>query len=82
MDINLDLACIALAIAMHNQAAVERYAETHSVYYEAQGWKALEGGSYDKRQTACHGLRGLRRVPRGVCYMGRQTGTKILGGAQ
>ena len=82
MNISLDLACVALACAMHNQAAVQRYEETRSVSYQAQGWNALEGGSYDKRQAVGHGLRGLSRVPRGVCYMGRQTSSALSGGVK
>lgn len=82
MSLELDLACVALACAMHNQAAVERFEETRTPSYQAQGWEALEGGSDGKRSSACHGLRGLRRVPRGVCYMGRQKCTKVLGGIQ
>lgn len=82
MNISLDLACIQLALAMHNQAAVQRYEETRSVSYQAQGWEALEGGSDGKRQTAKTGLRGLRRVPRGVCYMGHTNSAKVLGGTQ
>lgn len=82
MNISLDLACIQLALAMHNQAAVERFEETRTPSYQAQGWEALEGGSDDKRSSACHGLRGLRRVPHGVCYMGRQTCSTVSGGVQ
>ena len=82
MNLELDLACVQLAICIHNQDAVSRYEKSRAYGYESQGWKALEGGSYDKRQTAKTGLRGLRRMPRSVCYMGRQTGTKILGGVQ
>lgn len=78
----LDLACIQLALAMHNQAAVQRYEETRSVSYQAQGWEALEGGSYDKRQTAKTGLRGLRRMPRSICKPGRTGYSKVLGGAK
>lgn len=82
MNINLDLACIALSIAMHNQAAVERFEETRSISYQAQGWEALEGGSYDKRQTAKTGLRGLRRMPRSICKPGRTGYSKVLGGVK
>ena len=82
MNINLDLACIQLALAMHNQAAVERFESSRAPSYQAQGWEALEGGRNDKRSSACHGLRGLRRVPRGVCKPGRTGYSKVLGGAQ
>ena len=82
MNLELDLACIQLALAMHNQAAVQRYEETRSVSYQAQGWEALEGGSYDKRQAVKTGLRGLRRMPRSICYMGRQTCSTVSGGVQ
>lgn len=82
MNISLDLACVALACAMHNQAAVQRYEETRSVSYQAQGWEALEGGSYDKRQTAKTGLRGLRRMPRSICKPGRTGYSKVLGGVK
>lgn len=83
MDIELDLACVALACAMHNQAAVQRYEETRSVSYQAQGWKALEGGSsYDKCQAVKTGLRGLRRMPRSICKPGRTGYSKVLGGAK
>lgn len=82
MNLELDLACIQLALAMHNQAAVERYEETHSVSYQAQGWKALEGGSNDKRQTACYGLRGIRRMPHSICKPGHQKYTTVSGGIQ
>lgn len=82
MSLELDLACIQLALALHNQAAVERYEETHSASYQAQGWKTLEGGLNDKRQAAKTGLRGLRRVPRSVCKPGRTSYSKVLGGAK
>lgn len=82
MNISLDLACIQLALAMHNQAAVERFEETRTPSYQAQGWEALEGGSNGKRSSAGHGLRGIRRMPRSICNVGRQKCTKVLGGVQ
>lgn len=82
MNIELDLACVALSIAMHNQDAIDRFEKSRSPSFANEGWEALEGGSDDKRSSACHGLRGLRRVPRGVCYMGRQTCSTVSGGVQ
>lgn len=82
MSLELDLACIELAIVMHNQAAVSRYEKSRAYGYEAQGWKDLEGGVHGKRSSTCHGLRGLRRVPRGVCKPGCTTYSKVLGGIQ
>lgn len=83
MSLELDLACVALACAMHNQAAVERFEETRTPSYQAQGWKALEGGSLnDKCQAVKTGLRGLRRMPRSICKSGRTGYSKILGGIQ
>ena len=82
MNIELDLACVALSIAMHNQDAIDRFEKSRSPSFANEGWEALKEATNGKRQTAKTGLRGLRRMPRSVCYMGRQTGTKILGGVQ
>lgn len=82
MNINLDLACVALACVMHNQAAVSRYEKSRAYGYEAQGWKDLEGGVHGKCQTSYKGLRGIRRLPRGVCKPGRPSNSKILGGVK
>lgn len=83
MNVNLDLACIQLALALHNLDAVSRYEKSRAYGYESQGWKALEGGGLnDKRQTVKTGLRGLRRMPRSICKPGRTGYSKILGGAK
>lgn len=83
MNISLDLACVALACAMHNQAAVERYEETRSSSYQAQGWKALEGGdSYDKRQAVGHGLRGISGRTHAICKPRCQVYSALSGGVK
>lgn len=82
MDIKLDLACIGLAIAMHNQSAIERYESSRDPNYEAQGWQALEGGLNGKCQANWKGIRGIRRMPRNLLQPRRTGNSKVLGGIQ
>ena len=82
MNIELDLACIQLAICIHNQDAVSRYEKSRAYGYESQGWKALEGGLNGKRQTAGHGLRGISGRAHAICKPRCKVYSALSGGAQ
>lgn len=82
MNISLDLACVALACAMHNQDAVSRYEKSRAYGYESQGWKALEGADNDKRKITGHGLRGISGRAHAICKPRCQVYSALSGGAQ
>ena len=82
MNIELDLACVALSIAMHNQDAIDRFEKSRSPSFANEGWEALKEATNGKRSFARPRLRGISWSPCCIQQPGHQKYTTLSGGVQ